>query len=371
MPAEPPASPLSETAILELLRELGSPFGKQVVVEARPAGDGEPRGRAGPDVLVRVAWSGEEFAFAAEAKSSNAPRLLDDAVRQARRWASDLGLRPMVVVPFLAETRIERLLEEGVSGLDLCGNGLVVVPGRWLLRRTGQPNRYPETRPARFAYRGATSMVPRVFLRKREFASVGQIQREVQAAGGPVALSTVSKALARMAEDLIIERSADRIALLQPDKLLDALAENYAPPRPDRVLRAQMSEPLAELFRLAGAPAKPPQERSAPRLVLSGASSQDRYAAGMRADTPTLYCDDLAELRARIGDAWQPTERFADLTVVETRDPTPYFDARADDAGVVFSSPVQAYLELSAAGEKRDREIAGQIRARILRDLGT
>jgi hypothetical protein len=369
MPLNIPNSPPPKTAIPEIIKGLAPIFGKQIEIQVRATNSFDSRTRAVADFLVRVSWQGQWFEFAAEAKGRNTPRVLEDALRQTRRWASESGRLPMVIVPFLGEKRIERLLDEGVSGLDLCGNGLVLVPGRMLLRRTGLPNRYPESRPARFAYRGATSQVPRAFLRRAEYSSVSQIKDEIESAGGSVVLSTVSKALARMADDLIIDRTADRIVLLQPDKLLDTLAENYILPRPERVEQAKTPLSLAALFgRVTQA-----SEREGPcansRLVLSGMSSQDRYSAGIRADTPMLYTDNLGEIRRRLEGVWQPTERFADLTLIETRDPTVFFDARSDDAGVLIASPVQAYLELNAGREKRDLEIAQQIRSRILRDI--
>jgi len=65
---------------------------------------------------------------------------------------------------------------------------------------------------------------------------------------------------------------------------------------------------------------------------------------------------------------WRADARSG-LKVIETRDPTPFLDARPEDGGVAAASPVQAYLELATAGDKRDTEMAGEIRARILRDL--
>ena len=356
---------ISPTAIPELFAGLGSIFGRQITIELRPDGRCETPGRASADFAVSVAWGSERWEFAAEAKMRNTPRALEDALRQARRWAAETGRLPMVIVPYLGEKRIERLEEEGVSGLDLCGNGLIIVPGRVVLRRTGESNRYPESRPARFAYRGATSLVPRVFLRRAEYSSVGQIRDEIEAAGGRVVLSTVSKALTKMTDDLIVDRSEGRIVLVQADKLLDVLVESYASPKPERTSHLKMQLPLEEFFRRAENAIGP-----APKLrtVLSGASAQDRYAGGLRADVPVVYTDDFNELKRRIGDAWTPVDRFATLTVVETRDPTPYFDARREENGTWIASPVQSYLELGA-GDKRDAEMAQQVRARILRDL--
>jgi len=362
-----PQSTISKAALPDLFAARGPTFGQRVRIALTPEVRREPSDPGSADFSVSVACDAERWEFAAEAKTRSTPRVVDDALRQAQRRAAASGRFPMVIVPFLGEKRIDELEDEGVSGLDLCGNGLILVPGRLLLRRTGQPNRYPESRPARFAYRGATSLVPRVFLRRAEYQSVSQIRDEIGSAGGNVALSTVSKALARMADDLIIERSEGRIALMQPEKLLDALVQNYTTPKPERTLQLKTPVGLQDFCRRAEAVAE-----SAPRLrtVLSGASSQSRYAAGLRTDTPILYADNLAELKRRAGEAWKPVDRFADLTVVETRDPTPFFDARQGEDGVRFASPVQAYLELNAGGEKRDSEMATQVRARVLQNIG-
>lgn len=358
---------LSIVSIPELFAELGPIFGEQIAINLRPEESRRTPGRAGAGLAVTVTWGDEHFDFAADAKTRSTPRLLEDALVQARRRAAESGRLPMVIVPFLNETRIGRLEEQGVSGLDLCGNGLVVAPSRLLLRRTGQPNRYPESRPARFAYRGATSLVPRVFLRRAEYSSVGEIQREIEMAGAAVVLSTVSKALARLGDDLIVDRSQGTIRLMQPDTLLDMLLASFTAPKPQRTAQLNMPLPLDEFFRRA----RGVTAGSAPQLhaVLSGASSQDRHAGGLRADVPVVYTDNLHELKRRIGDAWMPVDRFANIEVVETHDPTPFFDSRRDDGGASVASPVQSYLELAAGGDKRDSEMAQQIRARILADL--
>lgn len=359
--------PISISAMPEAFAQLGSIFGRQISIELRLAGLRQATGPAAAALFVDVAWESDRFEFAAEAKTRSTPRVIQDAVHQARRWALETGRLPMVVVPYLAEQRLDFLAEEGVSGLDLCGNGLITVPGRVLLRRSGQPNSYPESRPSRFAYRGATSLVPRVFLRRPEFLAVGRILAEITAAGGSVALSTVSKALTKMADDLIIDRADGRISLVQPDKLLDALAKDFAAPKADRTVQLGTPVSLQEIFRLA-------RQSSASsrtvRTVLSGSSSQDRYAGGLRADVPVIYTNDLDALKISLGDAWKTTDRFANLTVIETPDPTPFFDARTGDGDIMFASPVQTYLELTAGGDKRDQQMAKQVRARILEDLG-
>ncbi|MEM7518934.1 MAG: hypothetical protein AAF368_18680, partial [Planctomycetota bacterium] len=195
-----------------------------------------------------------------------------------------------------------------------------------------------------------------------EFESVGSIKEAIAERGGNVALSTVSKALARMVEDVLVERSASRITLLQPESLLDKLRDGFQPPPQRAMVRVKVERPMAELFRRANG------DRRRPPLVLSGASSHDRYSAGMRSDEPVAYCERLSELRDRVGFDWEETERFADLRIIETSDRTPFFDARTDQTGRAYASPIQSYLEL-AAGDRRDQEMANEIREAIIRDL--
>ena len=355
--------------ILRRLKETASPWPSQVDLEVepwsrRPARQRSTADAAGgqPDFRVRLGWKGARHEFVAKAKNRSTPSVIDNAIQVATRFAAQVGLPPMVIVPYLDEARLDRLAQAEVSGLDLSGNGIVIVPDQLLLRRSGNRNRYPESQPMRFAYRGATSIVPRAFLCRARYESVNDIKREIEARGGEVALSTVSKALSRMADDVLIERAGGRITLLQPDALLDKLAENFRPSKAIQTATLKSGLPLAELFQRAN------RGRSKPRMVLSGASSQGRYSAGLRSDVPLLYCDDLAAIRTALGKAWNATGRFADITIIETDDRTPFFDARQEAAGITLASPVQTYLEL-AAGDKRDREMAQTVRERILRDL--
>lgn len=320
-----------------------------------------PQGQGRPDFAVDVSWGSLRQEFLAEAKTSNTPKAISEAMARVKEAVQSSNFLPMILVPFLSLDQVERLMKEGVSGLDLCGNGVIVVPGKLLLCRTGKKNVYPDSRPTKYAYRGMTSLVPRVFLCRREFESVGEIEKEIRRRGGKVAISTVSKALARMEEDIIINRDAGSIRLVQPDRLLDMLAEQFEPSKIQE--RIRIKGDLRELFLLAN------RQETQPRLVLSGASSQDRYAAGLRSDVPILYYKEIRELQRTLGDRWTPDERFGDMTVAEPSDDVPFFDARPDERGITYASPVQAYLELNATKEKRDSDMAQSIRERILKEL--
>jgi hypothetical protein len=102
-------------------------------------------------------------------------------------------------------------------------------------------------------------------------------------------------------------------------------------------------------------------EQSGVKVVQTGFGSVESYAVMAKEPVRYFYCTDLD---AALGDAFEPTDRFANVTITETRDSAVYFDRRP---GLV-ASPVQTYLEL-VSGDKRSRETAEQVRRVILSPL--
>ena len=133
--------------------------------------------------------------------------------------------------PFLDEQALDALETRSVSGIDLCGNGLVIVPGEWFIRRSGNPNQFHAEGVIKNVYRKSSSVVAKLFLAKPGFDSVQDALDELGRRDGRVTLSTVSKVCKRLEEDLIIERKRKgmtTLRLIQPEKLLDRLAANYS-----------------------------------------------------------------------------------------------------------------------------------------------
>jgi len=210
-------------------------------------------------------------------------------------------------------------------------------------------------------------VVARAFLAVPEFVSVSEALEAINRRGARVSLATVSKVCARLDEDLVIERKRDkarggvRLRLLQPDKLLDLLATNYAGPDVTGSLTGKTPLSPEELRN------ELKRWQEANRRARGGDRGRVRHGIrrhGPRAGAAVLYCSDLAGLRSFLGERLRETERFPNVTLLETRDDFVYFDARP---GLV-ASPVQTYLELSA-GDKRDRETAEQVRRAVLAPL--
>lgn len=322
------------------------------------------------DALVEASWREGTARFAIECKSLSTPKAFQDGLNLLKTSPLQKGCRPLLFLPFLSERQLKDLEREGISGIDLCGNGVVVVPGTFAVFRSGEKNRFSSSAPIKNIYRKNSSMVGRVFLDRPSYNAVQEIRSEINRRNmlvnrwdkKPMSLSTVSKVLKTLEEDLIIARK-DTMRLLQPDKLLDKLDDNYAPPT------------IKERVRL-----KVPQERGAIRellmklsqtldlpLVVAGTSSVGQYTVMQRGDLLSVYCPRLEMLLERLPG--NQTDRFPNLELVETEDETVYFDAR-QEGDFWWASPVQVYLELMA-GDKRDRDTAEQVKSYILKNLQT
>ncbi len=324
----------------------------------------------GYDCLVEVAWKKQKARFAVELKSLSTPKAFRSAVTQMKTYPrTSIGL-PMVMLPYLGEVQLKELEQEGVSGVDLCGNGVVTVPGEFSVLRTGNPNQFSTSAPIKNIYQKNSSMVGRLFLVRPQFNAVKDVVGEIRQRSllvsrcqkSPLTFATVSKVIASMEEDLIIGRSGGRIRLLQADKLLEKLSQNYAPPKTRQRLRVKVESGGPDLLEFLTCQSR---QLKLP-MVATGTSSVGLYAVMQRGEMLSVYCPRADALLKQLRD--RPDDRFPNLELIETEDDRPYFDPR-EDRGFCWASPVQVYLELMA-GDKRDQETAIQVRDRILRDAG-
>lgn len=274
---------LTESTILERLRENPEicPPLRVEVEEVQSSNNG-----AAPDAIIEVKWRGRQYRFAAEIKSLATPKVLEAAMSQAQRAAKSIELRPMVVMPYLSARQLRMLEAENMSGLDLCGNGIVQVPGKIFVYRTGQPNAFPASSRIRNVYQGSSSIVARVFLLRPRYSTVGRVLKEVERCGGNVSMSTVSKVLKALEQDLMIRRKGRGSCLIQPRELLEKLAENYQRPIVKRVQQYCLQEgaTVEELSRIT--------DPESSRLVLTGALQ----SASMRSCHVKSCIDSIAQI---------------------------------------------------------------------------
>ena len=320
------------------------------------------------DAFVEASWGKNKVKFAVECKALSTPKAFRAGLNMLKTSPLPKGYNSLLLMPFLSEKQLLELEQEGISGMDLCGNGLIVVPNVLAVFRSGEKNRFTSSAPIKNIYRKNSSMVGRAFLFCSSYKTVQDIWNEINRKNllvnrwdkNAMSFSTVSKALKTLEEDLIISRE-DNISLLQADKLLEKLSENYDPGNIKTKIRLRVPEEnlqdyLAEKAKESGVP-----------LVANGKSSVGQYAVMQRGDILSVYCPRTDELIKRIsGDQY---DRFPNLEILETEDETVYFDAR-NDRSFWWASPVQVYLELMA-GDKRDRETAEQVKSYIINNIWT
>jgi hypothetical protein len=307
------------------------------------------------DLVLVLEWENKRHKFVVEFKGQSAPSYLAGAIEQVRAYnAARPDLLPLVIVPYLGPKALERLIAAGVSGLDLCGNGVINIPGEWFVFRTGEKNRFPSSLPIKNIYRGTSSIVARVFLLKPSYQSVNEVRDEILKRKGDVSLSTVSKVLKALQEDLIITRT-NEIRLLQPDRLLEQLQNGYRRPWTKPRLQGKISN-LGEFLRTAA------QVADVNNTSIARRSQTPYVVLPSSNEITSLYVSSSAPFLKAF--RFEETSRFPNVEFIETDDPTVYFDRR-DIGPIPIISPVEAYLELSKGG-KREQEAAEPLRTNLL-----
>ena len=343
--------------------------------------------------IVQVTWGKQHYDFGLEIKSRSTPRIFQEALHQALCGGYPENTYPMLLLPYLSEEQLRELETLGISGIDLCGNGVINIPETLLVFRTGVPNKFRDSASIKNIYRGMSSLVARSFLIQPQYDSVNALHDfvnntrrkfPVSPALPEIAVSTVSKVLKSLEEDVIVGRESGKIKLLQPEKLLDKLVENYQPPKIKKRYQYNFSDRtnsvLETLFENA--------QTQKLLWVKTGSDSVNYYATMGTGNIRSIYCQNVARLSLPTPLLMEPAFRFPDMEILETTDETVYFDRQANaqdkirehtpnfgksisapiEAFYPFASPVQTYLELMHGGP-REKQTAPQIKEEILKLL--
>lgn len=319
-------------------------------------------GRQGDgQVRCRVKWGRRVERFAIVVLTRGTDKAFDEALGKAQRSTSKYP--PLMLAPFLNESQLSCLVKKRLSGIDLSGNAVIMVPNELFVFRTGRSPRKDEffrSSPLKNVYRGKSSIVGRVFLCKPAIATPSDVVEEIRRRDAKVSIATVSKVLKQLDEDLIISRKGATIRLIQPEKLLEKLVDSYEPVASDEPkFEGKCSLSLETLMQEAMT-----FTEKGGRIALSGVSSTNRYAIMAREDMIVINCSPFERLFQRLKPSLTAAARFPNLQLFETDDDLAYFDVRRE--GVVrWASPVQTYLELMT-GDKRERETAEQVKGVIL-----
>jgi len=340
---------------------------------------GGPKDKGDARLEVGMPDRGEVFPFVVETKSRGTPQNIQLAMVQAKAAAQE-GEWPMIQVPYLSPERILELEKAEVSGVDLCGNGVVVVPGLLWVVRVGSPNRFRDSRPLSNPYRGRSALVARMLLKQPHWQTLSELAASITSAGGELSLPQVSKAVQALTEDLMVSKESGAIQLRDPLRLLDKLGGEWKKPRqfwkrPDsagRSIKVQVPSPYLsrQSLRLPKGIDWIQALSSAPELrwTISGESSVNRYAMFAQGGPQRIVVSDIVQALAKLGGTPEPVPSFADIELLESEDPGAFFDQETDANGVRWAGKLQTWLELQA-GDARQQEAAKEIREQILKEV--
>ncbi len=323
--------------------------------------------RADALIAAGIPDSKEFYSFIVEMKSSNTPLVVKQALAQVKSYSefADKAV-PMIVVPYLSPERLEKLEAEGISGVDLCGNGYINIPGKIYILRTGEKNIYPASRPLNNPYKGLSAMVGRLLFFKWKYSSLKSLQKTLRLAGASMSLSQVSKTVQALADDLVVSKSQGEIILIDPDTLLEKLAFHWGEKadrhRLGKGIVLKLKDGLKTLSVLS--------KNSSLKWAVTGESSVQRYTSFSQGGPVKVVVSDIDTAMELIGEDGFPEsiKNFADVILYETDEPGFFFDRRSEGTGIYWAGAVQTYVEL-ANGDGRQKEAAKDIKE-MLMDMG-
>jgi len=310
------------------------------------------------DARIQLAWGDFKFSAIIEVKTQSTPLMVLKAATQAK--TSIIGEElPMIMVPYLSPERLQDLEQMQVSGIDLCGNGIVVVPGYLYVLRTGQPNRFPESRPLSNPYRGRSALVGRMLLLHPKWQTLKELTSAIEKAGGDLSLPQASKAIQAMEDDLIVSKKSGLISLQEPLKLLDKLAASWEKFRPLE----------RKAFRLPSETKWAQALSSDPQLqwAVTGESSVTRYIVFSQCGPRKIAVSNLPKAAKLLEGIPESIPNFADVELLETLEPGIFFGSVTDNAGIHWASRIQTWLELKT-GDARQQDAARELQNQILEE---
>jgi hypothetical protein len=355
---------LGEKEIIEGLRRDRGRYAPLVVVSVETPSREDGGSFADAVIELRVE-DGPAFRALAEIAVPASPRVVRQKSVELQELVERNGkgdLVPLIVAPYMPARQAETLQRAGVSWLDMSGNMVIRVRDRVYIERTGRPNRFPDSAPIRKVFEGTASLVPRALLLcPPGFTSLAQLVEFITQRDGTIALSTVSKVLRSLEEDLLVSRAGQSISAIDPGQLLDRLAGGYASSRRRRsvtVSRFFLDDPAAVLKRLGS---------TAEALYVCCGF----YAAQLKGlavgDQISLYVNDTTSFRETVEQSaatLQPDEEFGNLRVIESRSRLPWFNSEMRE-GIHVVDDMQLYLEMML-DTPRGPKVAEALRQRIL-----
>jgi hypothetical protein len=270
---------------------------------------------------------------------------------------------PLLIVPYMGTEQARMLQREGISWIDLSGNMVIGVRGQIYIERTGKKNSFPDTSPIKKIFEGTSSLVSRaLLLRKEPFQSLYDVVDFINQRGGVITLSTVSKVLRTLEEELLVTKTESGISITSREKLLEKLVEGYKnyTERNENVTYTFAVDGTSFIFNTFFWKEKVD-------YAICGFSAA-QYKKLATANRITVFIKSINEARKAFERNLaniKPDTEFGQLDLIETRNPCVWFNLQGKpDLRIV--DDIELYLEMML-DTPRGPKIAEILKERILK----
>jgi len=190
-----------------------------------------------PDMVITLDFTGTMIKLSGEVKTQVTPKVLELMSPWFARIKSVAQQETFVLIcPYLSPRSQQYCLKKNINFVDLCGNILIQIPGKLLIQRLNRPNIYKENQIYRNPFGGASSRVIRVLLQvPGKSWTVTEIEKELEIESKrqkrkdlfKLSISSISKTIRALQEDLLIQRRNLKIVVTDPKQLLFIWAKKY------------------------------------------------------------------------------------------------------------------------------------------------
>jgi hypothetical protein len=331
------------------------------VPSVRIEGVDQPSGSDGrSDFELRLKAKNRSYRLVCEVKASGQPRYVRSAIDQLRHAIarSPRDAYAVVIAPYLSPAAQEICQEAAVGFLDFEGNCRLVFNGVFI-ERLVPAKASTERRELKSIFAPKSAQVLRVLL--RDPARTWKVAELAEAAG--VSLGHASNVRSALIDREWAGVSPEGLILTNPDAVLDSWRETYEHPPGKRLpfyttlhgsAYQEVIRAVLEAANLQGA------------AMLRSFSAAQWLAPYARTGAHYFYADKkgLPVLRDALHLA--SASKGENVIVMQLDDHGLFRDAVEPAPGIRCTSPVQTYLDLSAAGE-RGREAAEHLRTEKLK----
>ena len=314
----------------------------------------------GADIVARIEVSGRPHALICEVKSSGQPRHVRMALLQLRNYVDHypLDATPIFIAPYLSREAQLLCREQSVGFLDLEGNARLLFDGVFIERLVASKPAV-ERRELKSLFKPKSAQVLRVML--RDPSRAWRVTSLAEAAD--VSLGHVSNVRAGLLDREWAQVSDKGLLVSDPDALLNAWRDSYEPPVGKRMSfytllhGSAFEEAARQVLRTDGKPGQ---------AAFASFSAAHWLAPYGRTGTQYFYADEAGLDRLQMAMNLSVPSKGENIVVTVLKDHGLFHDTVEPAPGAICTSPVQTYLDLSAAGE-RGREAADHLRRERLK----